>query len=119
MTNSPLNPQKGEVWYVCFDPTIGSEMQKIRPAVVVGENGIGRTGLRIVVPVTEWKKQYESYPWITQLPSNEHTGLKKVSGAEASQVKSLSIRRFTSNIGVVSAIQLEEITDAIALCIGF
>jgi mRNA interferase MazF len=34
MTSSDT-PQRGEVWMVNFDPTIGTEIRKIRPAVVI------------------------------------------------------------------------------------
>ena len=46
-------PKRGEVWTVNFDPTIGAEIGKARPAVVIGLESIGRLPLKLVVPITD------------------------------------------------------------------
>ena len=48
-------PKRGEVWLIDFDPTVGAEIRKVRPAVVLTVPGVGRLPLQIVVPLTEWK----------------------------------------------------------------
>jgi mRNA interferase MazF len=111
-------PSRGEIWLVDFDPASGAEINKIRPAVVVSVDNIGRLPLRIVVPITDWKPQYSNYPWFVELPAHAGNGLAKDSGADAFQAKSLSLNRFVHLLGGVSAVQLDEITAAIALCIG-
>lgn len=47
-------PKRGDVWNVNFDPTVGAEIGKARPAVVVTVESIGRLPLRLVVPITDW-----------------------------------------------------------------
>ncbi len=49
---------RGEIWRVDFDPTIGVEMNKKRPAVVISTDNIGVLPLRVVVPITDWKPRY-------------------------------------------------------------
>lgn len=45
--------QRGEVWWVEFDPAIGSEIRKTRPGVIVSNNAANRNLSRvIVVPLT-------------------------------------------------------------------
>jgi mRNA interferase MazF len=83
-------PSRGEVWLIDFDPSVGSEMRKIHPAVVVSLDSIGRLPLRIVVPITDWKPHYSSLPWFTELQPDAQNGLSKPSAADAFQVKSLS-----------------------------
>ncbi len=46
MTTVPT-PKRGEVWLVRFDPSAGAEIRKVRPAVVVNLDAIGRLPLRI------------------------------------------------------------------------
>lgn len=44
---------RGEVWLVNLNPTIGAEMQKTRPAVIVNDDAIGILPLKVIVPVTD------------------------------------------------------------------
>jgi mRNA interferase MazF len=53
-------PNRGEIWMIDFDPAVGAEIQKVRPAVVISVDTVGRLPLRLVVPVTDWKPRYAS-----------------------------------------------------------
>lgn len=111
-------PKRGEVWLVDFDPSIGAEIRKIRPAVVISMDTIGRLPLRMVVPVTDWKPPYASMPWFVELPAASTNGLTKDSGADCFQTKSVSETRFVRLLGEVTAAQVDEIALAIGLCVG-
>jgi mRNA interferase MazF len=121
-----INPRRGEVWRVRFDPATGAEIGKDRPAVVINEQSavvindpaIGRLPLRIVVPITEWDPRFAQYPWFVQLAPTATNGLTKESGADAFQVKSVSLKRFLTNIGTLLDSQLDDISAAIAICVG-
>ncbi len=73
----PAKPRRGEIWLVDFDPTVGSEIAKRRPAVVVSDDTIGKLPLRIVVPVTDWKEHYVSIVWFTKLDPTAASCLSK------------------------------------------
>jgi mRNA interferase MazF len=111
-------PKRGEVWLVDFDPAVGAEIRKVRPAVVVSMDTIGRLPLRLVVPVTDWKPPYAGIPWFVELPATTSNGLTKDSGADCFQTKSVSETRFVRPLGVVTAAQMDEIAAAIGLCVG-
>ncbi len=110
-------PRRGEVWSVRFDPSVGSEIRKVRPAVVLSGDNIGRLALRIVVPVTDWQPAFASLPWFVLLPATSANGLSKDSGADAFQVKSVSEARFVQFVGSLDAALVDEIASAIALCV--
>ena len=112
-------PERGEVWRVRLDPTEGDEIGKIRPAVVINLNSMGRLNLRVVVPITDWKDRYENYQWMTMLEPDIANGLSKRSGADSFQTRSVSISRFVTRLGKLSETDLQDIADATALMIGF
>jgi mRNA interferase MazF len=111
-------PHRGEVWRIRFDPAEGDEIKKVRTAVVVSDDAIGRLRLKIVVPITEWKPSYAAYPWFVHLVPTVGNGLTKESGADAFQVKSLSETRFIGRLGALTSQEMDEVVDAIALCVG-
>jgi mRNA interferase MazF len=111
-------PNRGEIWLVDFDPAVGAEIQKLRPAVVVSVDTVGRLPLRMVVPITDWKPHYAKFPWFVEIPASPANSLAKDSGADSFQTKSVSLNRFVRRIGQVTADQLDEIASAIALCVG-
>ena len=111
-------PKRGEVWLVDFDPAVGAEIRKARPAVVVSVDSVGRLPLRLVVPITDWKPSYAGYPWLVELASSLRNGLLKHSGADAFQTKSVAETRFVRLLGRLTSAQMTNIIDAIALCVG-
>lgn len=66
--------KQGEIWLINLDPTIGAEIQKTRPAVIVNDNLLGKLPLKIIVPITDWKDKYVVAPWMIRLvpDSNNH-----------------------------------------------
>lgn len=102
-----------------FGPKKGAEIQKVRPAAVISVKGVGRLPLRIVVPITDWKKEYADYPWFVHLRVTPTNGLTKESGADAFQVKSVSVERFMTKLGVLHDGEMESIAAAISLCVGY
>lgn len=53
-----MTPSRGQVWVVNLDPTVGSEIRKTRPVVVVNSDAIGTLPIRLVAPLTEWKDAF-------------------------------------------------------------
>ncbi|MFQ6072106.1 MAG: type II toxin-antitoxin system PemK/MazF family toxin [Methanosarcinales archaeon] len=56
-----------EIWLINLDPTIGAEIKKTRPAVIVNDDAIGILPLKVIVPITKWKDRYSVAPWIVRL----------------------------------------------------
>lgn len=118
MSRSATDPLRAEVWTIRFDPIQGAEIDKLRPAVVVNPVSVGRLPLRIVVPVTGWSSSYSAIPWLVPLQASTKNGLRKKSAADCFQVRSVSLRRFITKIGHVRADEIQEISAAVALCVG-
>ena len=112
------HPRRGEVWTVNFDPTKGAEIGKTRPVLVISADGVGRLPLRIVVPITNWRSSFAQSHSFTHIQPNAANGLTKPSGADAFQVKSVSLDRFDQKLGILSGTLVDEVANGVAFCIG-
>ena len=79
---------------------------------------MGGLRLRMVVPITDWKRRYTLYPWFVELPASTSNGLAKKSGADAFQTKSISEKRLVRRLGRVTVAHAEMIASAILICVG-
>lgn len=110
--------RKGEIWQINLDPTVGAEIRKTRPAVIVSEDAIGVLPLRVIVPLTDWKERYAVAPWMIQILPDAQNGLSKPSAADAFQIRSVSQERFVQCLGVLNRNHLQQILRAIQIVIG-
>lgn len=108
---------RGQIWYVDLSPTRGAEIRKERPCVVVSSDVIGKLPLKLVVPITGWDDRYKNSPWLVKLVPDSFNCLDKPSAADAFQVRSVDIERFTTCKGVVTPEQLADIVAAIGIVI--
>lgn len=105
---------RGEIWLINLDPTIGAEIKKSRPAIIVNDDAVGILPLKVIVPVTEWKEHYATAPWMVRVEPDAENGLDKTSAADAFQVRSVSQQRFVRRLGKLSDVTLKAVTDALA-----
>ncbi|MDX2077350.1 MAG: type II toxin-antitoxin system PemK/MazF family toxin [bacterium] len=110
---------RGDIWLVSFDPQVGDEIRKIRPSVVMSQPGIYRYQLHIVVPITTWKPYFEDDFWMVELFPTSQNGLRNHSAANAFQIKSLSSQRFIKRLGNITLDELQELTVAVVLTVGW
>lgn len=101
--------KQGEIWLINLDPTVGAEIKKIRPVIIVSDDSLGRLPLKIIVPITDWKDRYEIAPWMIKLEPNLKNGLTKDSSADCFQVRSVSQERFVKKLGNISVVIMDEI----------
>ena len=116
--SSQVDPKRGEIWRVDLNPTVGSEIKKVRPCVVIQRNNWGKLPIRIVVPITGWKPQFDRYPWMIQIVADTRNGLDKASSIDALGVRSVSVERMLSKIGTIQSSFTDDIATAVARCIG-
>ncbi len=105
---------QGEIWLINLDPTVGAEIRKTRPAIIVIDNSLGKLPLKVVVPLTEWKERYSIAPWIVRIEATTENYLEKTSGADCFQIRSISEQRFVRRIGIVSESSMDEVRAALS-----
>jgi mRNA interferase MazF len=105
--------KRGEIWLVNLDPTIGSEIKKTRPAVIISSDLVGILPLKIVVPFTDWKDRYASATWMVRIDPDENNGLSQPSAADGLQVRSVSQQRLVKRLGTMPPLQIAQIVQAV------
>jgi mRNA interferase MazF len=110
------HPRRGEVWLVSFDPAMGSEIQKTRPALVI-QNDIGNrvSEITIVSAITTTVKR--SYPFQVQLSAGEG-GVTRDSVITLNQIRSVDRRRLVRRLGSVSKESMKAVDQAIVISLG-
>jgi mRNA interferase MazF len=104
--------RRGEVWWIDFDPSIGGEIQKMRPAVIVSNDVANLRLNRLqVVPLTTNVERV--FPGETIVDFGD--GARK---AMANQIMTAAKERFGRRIGTLDRIELLKIENAIAVQLG-
>lgn len=105
----------GEIYWVNLDPTIGDEIKKKRPVVILNGGHNKNLKLAIVVPVTAWSSYWEKNPFFVSLEPDPKSGVKKKSVVDCFQIRAVSHKRFTEKIGEISNDEIDQIKRSIAL----
>ena len=100
-----MKVRQAQVWWVNLDPTIGSEIRKTRPAVIVSPDELN-AHLRtvVVVPLTSGR----AYPFriSTRVQNTD-------SVAAVDQIRTLDKRRLVKKVGILKPAEMKPILDAL------
>ena len=104
--------KRGDVWWVNFDPSIGSEIRKLRPALIISNNSANQHLSRVqVVPLTS--NVTRQYPGEALVTLNGEQ--RKAMG---NQIMTVSKLRFSNQIGRLSDDDMRLVENAIRVQLG-
>lgn len=104
--------RRGEVWWVNFEPSLGGEIKKTRPAIIVSNDSSNKYMNRVqVVPTTgNTGKLYPCEAYITVQD--------KKSKAMADQIMTVSKKRLLDKIGIIPEEELMDIERILKIQLG-
>ena len=103
-----LNLSKGEIYWVDLDPSQGSEMQKVRPCVII--KPLDYWKLAVIVPLSTTNFQTSAY---TVVGIEARTGGLQYDSALCHHIRSISYTRIRSQIGTLPEIDFHKIVTAL------
>lgn len=104
---------RGEVWWIDFEPSIGGEIRKTRPAVIVSNNAANAALNRLqVIPLSSNIGKLYPSEAIVHLDG-------KQSKAMADQLTTAAKERFKSKLGCISLQDVKALEQAIKIQLGF
>ena len=105
-------PRRGDVYWVALDPTLGNEIRKTRPAVIVSNDSCNTFGSRVVVlPLTS--NVSSLYPGEARI---ELKG--KAARALGDQIRSIDRSRLRGRLGRLRQDELRDVEDAMKITLG-
>jgi mRNA interferase MazF len=110
-------PRRGDIYLVHFDPTVGHEIQKTRPAVVI-QNDVSNQFSPITI-VAAISSQFSDPPFPREVViGQEESGLSKPSAVIVNQLRSVDRQRLSKKLGRLSGQSMWRVGEALKISLG-
>ena len=111
-------PRRGDVYLVSFDPTVGHEIKKTRPALVI-QNDVGNrhSPLTIVAAITSQVSPV-LYPVEVIVKPSPANGLQALSAIRLDQIRTVDKQRLVKRLGVIGHVIMLRVDEAIKISLG-
>jgi len=109
-------PKRGDVYLVNLDPTLGSEIKKTRPAVII-QNDVGNqySPVTIIAPITSGEETVYPVEVLVEAPEG---GLSNNSLVLLNQIRAVDKRRLVKRLGTLKPETLRQVDRAITISLG-
>jgi len=117
-TSQTVNvPRRGDIYLVDFDPPIGHEIQKTRPALII-QNDISNI-YSLVTIIAAITSKFEDPPYPTEvILETAESGLPLRSAVLLNQIRSVDRQRLGKRLGHIDAQTMARVNRAILVCLG-
>jgi mRNA interferase MazF len=114
----PTHVKRGEIHLVSFDPTVGHEIKKTRPALVV-QNNVGNrySPLTIVAAITS-KVSPVPFPVEVVIDPSTHNGLSVRSAVRLDQIRTIDRQRLIKRLGQIDRNTMTRVDQALKISLG-
>jgi len=110
-------PRRGEVYLVSFDPTVGHEIKKTRPALVIQNNTSNQYSPITIVAAITSQFADPPHPREVVIPAGRG-GLSVASAVVLNQIRSIDRQRLVKRLGVIDAATMLRVDEALRISLG-
>jgi len=111
-------PLRGEIYWVAFDPAIGHEIQKRRPAVIIQNDISNRHSPITIVAAVSSQFRTPAHPREVPIATGARTGLSGPSAVILNQIRSIDRARLEKRLGSLDAATMRRVDEAIKISLG-
>jgi mRNA interferase MazF len=110
--------RRGEIYLCSFDPTVGHEIKKTRPALVI-QNDVGNlySPLTIVVAITSAVSPV-LYPVEVVIEPTAANGLEARSSIRLDQIRTVDRQRLVRRLGMADSATMAKVDEALKISLG-
>jgi mRNA interferase MazF len=112
-----IHPLRGEIYLVNFDPTVGAELKKVRPALILQNDTSNQFSPITIVAGISSQFDRVLYPTEVSIASPEG-GLEKDSVVLLNQIRSIDRQRLVKKLGILTEETMLKIDRAIQVSLG-
>lgn len=112
-----ITPTRGDIYLVNFDPTIGSEIKKTRPALILQNNVANRFSPVTIVAALSSQFDEPVYPTEVLIKPPEG-GLPKPSVVLLNQIRTIDKRRLMTKLGSLRGETMNNVDRAMRISLG-
>ena len=105
-------PRRGEIYLVSLDPTVGHEIRKTRPVVIIQNDVSNEYSPITIVAAVSSQFAKPPHPREVPIPADNKSGLDKPSAVILTQIRSIYRERLIKRLGAVDAASLSRIDVA-------
>jgi mRNA interferase MazF len=106
------HPLRGEIYLVNLDPVTGTELAKIRPAVIISNDIGNRLSERVTIAACTSRGTHRVYPFEVLVPRGE-AGLDRPSKIALDQIRSVDKHRLGRRLGALDETRMREVDEAL------
>ncbi len=110
-------PRRGEVYLVTFDPTVGHEIKKTRPALVIQNNISNQYSPITIVAAISSQFGDPPHPREVVIPAGR-SGLTVASAVVLNQIRSIDRQRLVKRLGVIDTVTMRRVDEALRISLG-
>jgi mRNA interferase MazF len=99
----------GSIWLVCFDPSVGTEIRKTRPAVVISGTAYNQRRKVTVLPITSSRPDDRLLPVVVAVDADAENGLNVDSFIVGIDPMTFDKQRLVKQLGMINGEKLRQV----------